>query len=1263
MDLYNTIVSICFIVPMVFTYHHKIYLSVKPNIAGCNRINDTVHYCYSLIPMLDLLSEYKGSIDVFIQSGVYILNVSYTLEDLYNIQLRSNVSKSAIIKCYNNNSSDVDAGIASLRVHNLTIEHLSIVGCGMKHISSSYHGKGYFISVYSAIFIQNSTNIFLVSVNISYSIGIGLLMYDTGGLVNITQSVFTSNKLDSLDPKGIGGGIHIEFTECTPGLVLCDSHDNPYNEASKYIIDHCTFKDNAATYSYRSSEAKYIHFTDDNFVTFGSGGGLSLWFNGQAKNNSVKVISSHFIANHAKSGGGLHVHSRQNATQNHVEISRCRFIENVGNREGGGLSMGHVIHQRGGLIKFNMYNITDCLFEQNQALTGVGGGVVAYGSRETENRKPTNRFEIHNSLFIHNKALFGSAIQVNKQYFDSTTTGFMLALVLKDCNFTSNNLHDSSHTNLSSIGAVAMSGVNIEFWGYTHFINNTSTALMVDAATVKFCNDSVTVFQDNSGLHGGAILLIEGASIIVYPNSTVIFLRNTAVELGGAIYVELSTPFDYLLSHVCFIRYYLETVLPGNWETNFTFINNTARQSNSSIFTSTLQPCTKAYINGTCLFDKKPFYHYPNSSDSNISTLPETFKFFNSSNKFCSTVSDKPYELVCNIVPGEMFDLPIILEDELEERVDDAMFIATCTGPQSPNVLSPYHFTNGTIQIAGKQNDVCHLQLQTDTDYPASTIVNVNLLNCPPGLVYNANKQQCQCVVNYTPQIPAITGCEITHLQAYYNKFYWIGYESDDATGLLYGICPNRYCYTDHIPTGHFLPRDANKTILDKFVCGGRRRTGVLCGQCIEGYSVMMNSPTSSCHKCDSAHLGILYLILSYILPVSVLFYIIMSYNIRMTTGLISAYLFFSQIIGNHYYYTSFKANTDLAITTFNIITAIYGISNLELFQHDIFSYCLFPNAGTIDILAFKLLVSFYPFCMVFIYFILRRYCICKHQCFQKWRLSSKSITHGISAFLVLCFAKINILAFGILKHIELSYMNGESYGRVVYLQGEFKYFEEPLYNVYAISSLLTLVIIITIPMMILMLHPIIINIAIYFECGESRFVLLINRLLLIDRLKPVLDTFQGDYKDKMHFFAGLHFIVYRIIFLCIVVMASTADVNHLYLLVITYFLVILLIHVLVMPFKRFINNAAYSLVYITLIMIVNVEYIIFSTGDSSNELIWIEIFLALLPLLCTILYFSWKLFSSAKAYLQKHKIESKNDQKPLVSACSYCIYITSHYG
>ena len=580
---------------------------------------------------------------------------------------------------------------------------------------------------------------------------------------------------------------------------------------------------------------------------------------------------------------------------------------------------------------------------------------------------------------------------------------------------------------------------------------------------------------------------------------------------------------------------------------------------------------------------------------------------------------------------------------------------------------SPYHFTNGTIQIAGKPNDtMSSVQLQTDTKYPASICYSTsNLVKLSPRASLQCSaKEQCQCVVNHTPQIPAISKCEITSLQAYYNKYYWIGYESDDAKDLIYGLCPYHYCYSNHVLQDQLLPRHANRTILDKFMCGNRKRTGVLCGQCIEGYSVMMNSPDSTCEKCRNAHLGILYLILSYILPISILFYIIMSYNIRMTTGLISAYLFFSQTISSHYYYASLQAHTDLSFTISNIIMSIYSMSNLEFFQHDAFSYCLFSNAGTVDILGFKLLMSFYPIFLVLIYFLLRH---CRYCRFQNCRLSSTSITHGMSAFLVLCFAKINILAFAISKHTELFYLNGKSYGRVVHLQGDIKYLRESLYNIYEIGSILIIVIIITIPTVILLFHPILMNIAVYFEWGESKFILLVNKLLLIHRLKPMLDTFQGDYKDNLHFFAGLHFFLYKIIFFCIVVAASTANENHLYLLVTIYLLVIQLIHVLVMPFKNFINNAAHSLIYFIMIILVVIEHHFFSTGSSSHKLIWTEILLCLLPLACIALYCAWKLFIVAKAKWMKKFKDSNDNQLSLVSESflyseNHCYHIVICY-
>ena len=1222
------------IIPVVSLYQYDIYVSEKFPIAKCQQINNTTYQCSSITEVFQQLSNCCNSTDITIEPGNYNLALSYELADLHDIRIRSETK--AVIQCAANvnGTFDFDTGIAFVRVRNLVITNISIVGCGMKHISTNHIGARKFITVRSALFIQNSTNIILDNIEINESNGFGLLVYDTNGTVSITQSSFINNNLNLFEQSKFftgGGGIYIEFTECTPGILKCDSTRNYFNKLTKYTIDHCVFEGNSAIYHLNGSEPEDL--VGGIFITFGNGGGISLWNYGHAQNNSFQVKSTSFTSNRARYGGGINVHSRQYTQYNNVTISKCVLVGNYADDSGGGLTLGYVIYQTGGgQSLFNTYKVANCIFKQNQALTGVGGGIVGFGSREPQRTQPTNHFEILNSSFINNGAPYGSAIQINKEYFDSIIVGTIFTLVLNNCTFTNNNFHGNSS---SSIGAVAMSGANVEFKGTTIFSNNNSTALMVDGAFVRFSYYSLTIFQDNSGLHGGAISLINGAWISVYPNSSVIFLRNSAIQYGGAIYAELSTPFDYLLSRACFVRYYLENILPSEWNTNFTFINNTAGESNNTIFASTLRPCLKVYTVGISLLYEDPFHHYSPATDSIISTFPATFKLAHREMN------------ILHIVPGEIFDLPVELIDELGQNVGSAMFIATCNGSPSPYVVPTYHFTNGSIQLAGRPNEICQLQLETDADYQISTTLKIKLLKCPPGFGYSNDKEQCECLVSHTHQNLAIIGCELTSYQAYFNQFYWIGYESDDAVDLLISPCPYRYCYEDHVSQGKLLPRDANKATLDKFVCGNRKRTGLLCGQCVEGYSVALNSPTFTCQRCKIPYLGILYLLLSYIIPVTILFYIIMAYNIRMTTGPIGAFLFFSQIISSQYRFAfdySVKANSDESLAASNVVITLYSISNLQFFHHDVFSYCLFPNAGTVDILAFNLLLSFYPVLLVLVYFLLRRYCTCKLQCYQKLRLSTKSVTHGVCAFLVLCFAKINVLAFGILKSADISYVDETFYRKVVYFEGTLKYFGDALFDVYATGSLLVILTIIFIPTLILVFHPVMIGVARYFEWGETKYVIFINKLLMIHNLKPVLDSFQGDYKDNLSFFAGLHSFVYRIIFFCIVVAASGARINDLLLLMISYFIVILTIHMLVRPFKRYVDNASYSLIYVLILSILVIEQYIFSTQKSSAGLIWLEIFFSLLPFIYVVLYCSWKLLVAAEIIWKKYHKKANDD-------------------
>ena len=132
----------------------------------------------------------------------------------------------------------------------------------------------------------------------------------------------------------------------------------------------------------------------------------------------------------------------------------------------------------------------------------------------------------------------------------------------------------------------------------------------------------------------------------VHRNSSLLFVRNTALNHGGAIYVELSTPYDYILSHSCFVRYYLDDIFPNKWNTNFTFINNSVIASYNAIFANILRPCLNFYVEKPCehifLYDP-PFYYQP-LLPNHIATSPLLFTFAGNDST------------LLYIVPGEVYD-------------------------------------------------------------------------------------------------------------------------------------------------------------------------------------------------------------------------------------------------------------------------------------------------------------------------------------------------------------------------------------------------------------------------------------------------------------------------------------------------------------------------------------------------------------------------------------------------------------------------------
>lgn len=543
----NLRVFLCLLVSLTYTFGYTVNVSKGLKLVKCEKINETLHKCSSLYQVFRLLSTCCNlanqnccdSTDVnIVESGSYALNISFSFINFMYVKFSSDRnSVAAEIKCTpnSNGSHRFDTGLAFVGVQNLIVKHLNFTGCGMKHNSSVFISRQ-FIVLRSALFILNSTDVSISNINVFDNNGVGILIYDTNGMVNITDSVFVGNKLKAVEKSehfSGGGGIYIEFTNCTPGVPNCISKDNMHHENSLYNIDNCRFKNNAALYNFSENEPDQL--ANNVHVYFGVGGGLSVQLHGRAHNNSISISNNIFDSNEANAGGGLTVDIKQSASNNTVIISNSSFYNNSAHmyQGGGGAFIGVALYRKNDTSFNDSFVLNNCTFKNNHALKGTGGGIMGYASHEPGIAQATNKFVVRNSTFINNEAQYGSAIQINKEYHSSIVEGNMLTFIVDGCVFIENNLQSVQNTTFDSVGAVSSSGVNIQFRNYTRFSQNNSTALVVDGAFADFFVDSFTEFTENKGLHGGAILLIGESWIQVHPNCTLVFLKNTAQDYGG----------------------------------------------------------------------------------------------------------------------------------------------------------------------------------------------------------------------------------------------------------------------------------------------------------------------------------------------------------------------------------------------------------------------------------------------------------------------------------------------------------------------------------------------------------------------------------------------------------------------------------------------------------------------------------------------------------------------------------------------------------
>ena len=244
------------------------------------------------------------------------------------------------------------------------------------------------------------------------------------------------------------------------------------------------------------------------------------------------------------------------------------------------------------------------------------------------------------------------------------------------------------------------------------------------------------------------------------------------------------------------------------------------------------------------------------------------------------------------------------------------------------------------------ENSTPQLVLQSVDNSNLILVMNIELQCCPPGYVYRigpGDMGTCHCGISIVLGIAKCNETEPNNIGAVSQGDYWAGYlpAIDQLTcngqKLFSAPCPPGYCQTLQTT----LPNNNSRELLEKIVCGVSHRKGLLCGDCIEGYStaINFNGMRPVCTSCQDglSTVRILVWILSEWVPMLVVMFIVMLFNIDLVSGRFNSFLLFAQLLA----FSSIRGDAELGtvhIAFVKIYQFLYGMWNLEFWpSHSLF--------------------------------------------------------------------------------------------------------------------------------------------------------------------------------------------------------------------------------------------------------------------------------------------------------------------------------------
>ena len=986
-------------------------------------------------------------------------------------------------------------------------------------------------------------------------------------------------------------------------LSMCDFYNNSEGRnmigyitigtSSELLMDNCTFVSNSKyditmIELYMQSTASLVGITDSQFNN--NSGSALVYFQIRSKDIATSLFKVKMINNNGsareKEGGLILVEVFED--NNTLKINELTFNKNHFTSNGGGIYIIGSFQS-----SFQCY-IKNSHFEDN---FGFGTGTVFFSSLSCATQK-TYVVHIDNCTFIHNEG--NSIVYVAMEYYI-----LPVFVVVSD----------------------------------TEFNNNSGTPLhLFNAALVGHGN---TTFEGNEADTGAALRLSDSYLLLNYSSFQLDMVSNFANSYGGAIFIDFqlsninSSQCHWLLypnDNFCDVtmHYYDGCTVPVVMYTplfcelfpreeritsSVSMINNTALLSGSAIFYDNANnfPPSKSSINISnplsIFYIPESFTIFPNITRSEpgsliLSTQPRQLQLMDPA--VCS--DDYTTCNISNITLGEEIQVSAIILGYNNKSAEATRFFVECNQNcidfriDGDSIVLINNTFSGIRIIGVKIREKASMTLRLHSGV-INVKLNVDLVPCRLGFAYNEVARQCHCY-----NVDNIVSCGV---DTTIKREYWFGMIGIQAT---VSICPNKYCNITRteVNSGSFL-----LSSFDDDQCMPHR-TGQACGTCENGYTLSFDF--EDCVNNDDCSPGITVLIIIcmvlYWIIIIMIILVIMYFkiNIGYLYGIIYYYSVVDILLGQILNYSDGLNVLDKIITS--IIRLSPGFVGF---------LCFFKGMSGID----QYIIRFiHPTGIIVILFLLSILARCSVRITQ---YISRGIIPAICLILTLTYISIADTSLQLLRSLRFTDVDKV----YTYLSPEYEYLTGRHIFYFMIALVYELVIVFGLPLLLL-LEPFI-NRWINFSD--------LNVIWVRISLKPILDQFQGCYKDNCRWFAAVYLICRQAILVILIINFSDKFVE-LYLLLIVC-LVTALLHYIAQPYNKNIFNALNqfdAFVLLFLVLVISLQMISVSNGLTTDAIIGISFVLVLFPIIVYVIAMSYMKVSSKDSDHGKGEVETFED-------------------